>query len=101
MSFLSALESVASYIGFMFGAPSISSPLDAPLAGGSLSESEWTRGNANEVDDDDDDAARRFWAAQRWNGIDELQLGTRWTPDGCSHDPPPGSAQLDRFGDFA
>lgn len=56
MSFLSALESVASYIGFMFGAPSISSPLDAPLAGGSLSISEWLGRDASDghVEDDDD-----------------------------------------------
>lgn len=99
MSFLSALESVASYIGFMFGAPSISSPLDAPLAGGSLSKCEWTSGDANEIDDDD--AARCPWAAQRWAGVEELQLGPEWTPDGCFQDPPPGSAQFDRFGDFA
>ena len=95
MSFLSALESVASYIGFMFGAPSISSPLDAPLVAGSLSESEWTRGNANEVDDDDDDAARRFWAAQRWDGDEDLQIGARWTVTGCTYVPPPGSAEFD------
>ena len=98
MSFMSALESVASYIGFMFGAPSISSPLDAPLVAGSLSESEWTRGDANEVDDDD--AARCPWAAQRWGGDDDLQIGTRRTLAGCFLDPPPGSAQFDRFGNF-
>ena len=93
MSFLSALESVASYIGFMFGAPSISSPLDAPLAGGSLSKSEWTSGDANEVDDDD--AARCLWAAQRWGGDEDLQTGARWTVTGCTYVPPPGSAEFD------
>jgi hypothetical protein len=96
MSFLSALDSALSYIGFMFGAPSISAPWDAPLRGeySPTDKLEVPRQSAIEED--------TGWSVkpQRYH-LDDLHAGLGMETAGCCDDPAPGSGQLDCFGDFA
>ena len=93
MSFLSTLDSVISYIGFMVGAPSISSPLDAPLQG---SRSQFERCEAARQITIQEDAT---WPEKPQHyHFDDLHAGLGMETAGCSDDPAPGSGQLDSFG---
>lgn len=93
MSYLSKFESALSYIGFMVGAPSISSPLDA-----------------QPVRPAPDATLMAGAAADR--AVDVPSIGLPLSNgqeekfgfgngERMSATPPPGSGQLDRFGDFA
>ena len=92
MSVLSALESAVSYIGFMFGAPSISSPLDAKslaLTTQAALNSDYSAGDSRDM--------KSIGTPLRNSGDDvDFLPGDR----NCGN-PPPGSGQFDCFGDIA
>jgi hypothetical protein len=91
------IQSVVSYIGFMFEAPAVTGSLfvdNAPsLVEVAVAESQ---NYAMES---------RFYAGaiNRSFGIDDVgfEVGPRWSVTGLHPDPAPGSAQFDQFGDFA
>lgn len=97
MSVLSSIDSVFSYIGFLFGAPSISSPLDAPLRKEALSA-------VGSEDVTNADIGSRW--AQRppllplENHLDDLHIGLGMETVGCCDDVTPGSGQIDSFGEI-
>ena len=90
MSVLSALESAVSYIGFIFGAPSISSPLDA--------KSLALTAQAALVGDED---------RSEFRGMKSIDLPLRHGAEEnygfgfgerMSSNPPPGLGHVDHFG---
>lgn len=94
MSLLSKFESTLSYIGFMVGAPSISSPRPDRPANSSNPA-------AAAQDFEEFDAADGLRLRPLENHLDDLHSGLGMETAGCRDNAPPGSGQLDRFGELA
>ena len=93
MSFLSTLDSVISYIGFMVGAPSISSPLDAKSPQPASTEAWFDAESSHAV------PGKTLKNLPLRHGDDD-QNGFGPGDRKCGN-PAPGSGQFDCFGDIA
>lgn len=94
MSLLSKFESTLSCIGFMFGAPSISSPWPSRRAS-AANPAETTEGVAAL------NATERLQLHPMEDHLDDLHSGLGMETAGCRDNAPPGSGQLDSYGELA